>query len=126
MESKQIYEKIMMEYYFNKMKHFRDRWSGDINNRFPGVSSLIDIAGEDHRQYKYIMSSCSEIIFEMLGQIITYLLKEYEVPVKYYDLRTEESDAYYVGDDKHWKNYIDQHKEMRVLAFSRTDKQQNV
>ena len=124
MKSKQIYERIMMEYYFNKMKHFRDRWSSDNHNRFPDVSSLIDIAGEDHRQYKYIMSSCSEIVFEMLGQIIKSLLKEYKIPVKYYDLRTEVCDAYYVGNDKHWKNYIDQHEEKRVLAFSRTDKRQ--
>ncbi len=54
------------------------------------------------------------------------LLKEYEVPVKYYDLRTEACDAYYVGDDKYWENYIDQHKEKHVLAFSRTDKRQDV
>ena len=126
MGSRQIYEKIMLEYYFNKMKYYRDRWKDDNDYQVRGVSSLIDIAGENYIQYNLIMSRCSEIVFEMLSQVITSLLKDYEIPVKYYDLRTEDSDAYFLGDGNHWKNYIDQHKVTRILAFSRTDMRQDV
>lgn len=126
MDTGALYEKIMLEFYFNKIKNIRDRWNTEKNNCFPAVSLLIDIAGEDHRVYEYSMRRSSEIVFEMLADVIASLLKKYELPVKYYDLRKEETDAYYVGDNREWIDYAGQHNVKKVLAFSRKDKQQDV
>ena len=121
MESKRIYEKIMLDYYFNKMKHFRDRWDVKKDRKKYAVETLIDVGGEDHRIYQFIMGECTNIVLEMLEQVIIALIQKYEIPVKYYDLRCDDSDAYYIGEEQHWIDYINQHRERRVLAFSRID-----
>ena len=121
-----IYEEIMLGHYFNRMKYLRNSWNSKEDTSTFGVASLIDIGGEDHRQYEYIMQGCSDIIFEMLAQVIKELIKKHEIPVKYYDLRSSGSEAYFVGDKRHWIGRIDHHKGKQILAFSRTDKQQKV
>ena len=126
MDTKQIYEKLMLDYYFNKMKHLRDGWKGSPGDRLPGVASLIDIDGDEYRQYKYIMDRCNNIVFEMLAHVVRDLLSAYEIPVKFYDVRTSGATAYYVGEEKHWIDYIDHHEEKQVLAFSRLDRSQDV
>ena len=126
MDTKRIYEKIMLEDYFNRIKYVRNQWNSSSGEQFPGVASLIDVGGKEHRQYEFIMNRCSEIIYELLTAVITELIKEYSIPVKYYDLRMSVTDSYYFGQDKHWIDYVDQHREKRVLAFSREDKNTDV
>ncbi len=128
MDTHIIYEKIMLDNYFNKMKYIRNGWKESEEVRFPGVNSLVDISGKDHLQYDSIMHRCSEIIYDMLDDIIRELIISYAIPVKYYDLRTAESDVYYFceGEDTIWTEHKDMHKEKRILAFSRTDSQQEV
>lgn len=121
MESKQIYEKIMMEYYFNKIKHFRDRWDVEKDGKKYAIETLIDVGGEDHRQYQFIMDECTKIVLEMIEQVIIALIQKYNMPVKYYDLRCDDTVAYYLGEEQHWIDHIEQHRERHVLAFSRTD-----
>ena len=123
MDTHKVYEEIMLERYFNEMKYLRNQWRGKDNTRFLGVESLIDISGEDYRQYEFIMRRSTEIIFEMLNRVIIGLIQEYEIPVKYYDLRKDDANAYYVGEKRHWINYFDLRQEKRILAFSRTDNQ---
>ena len=50
-----IYQKIMLEDYFNKLKNLRDRWNTSTEKQYSGLASFIDIDGEDHRQYSFIM-----------------------------------------------------------------------
>ncbi len=126
MESKQVYEKVMMEYYLNKIKHLRNLWVGNQNYEKIGISSLIDVEGQDQRQYKSIMERCNEYIYEMLAQVVVELLSAYEIPVQYYDLRCSTAYSYYAGEDRHFIDYFDQHDEKNVLAFSRKDQKQEV
>ena len=121
MESKEIYEKIMMDYHFNKMKYFRDRWDAKKDRGKYGIETLIDVAGEDYKQFQFIMKSCNKIVFEMLDEVIAALIQRYEIPVKYYDLRCDDSDAYYIGEKRNSIDHMEQHNERRILAFSRTD-----
>ena len=126
METSTMYEKVMLEYYFNKMKYLRNQWSASSEKKPLGMASIIDIGGEEHRQYKYIMNGCTKIIYEMLGVVVKELIRLYEIPVRYYDLRTSETDAYYIGEKQVGIDYIDQHIEKNILAFSRTDRYQDV
>ena len=126
MDTRHMYEQLMLEFYFNKMKYLRNQWRGQTSEQYLGIASLIDIGGDDYRQYESIMQGCESIVFEMLADVVKALIEEYKIPVKYYDLRTSSVDSYYVGQDKHWLDYIDQHEEKEVLAFSRTDKYKDV
>ena len=115
MDTHKVYERLMLGKYLYKMKYLRNGWNDRIGSYYHGVASLIDVTGEEHRQYESIMNECSEIIYEMLNQLIMALIKEHNIPVKYYDLRMEESDAYYVGKNKNWKDYLDQHKWRQIF-----------
>lgn len=126
MDTRHVYEKLMLDFYFKKMKYIRNQWSENASGQFTGIDSLVDIGGSDYRRYDSIMRSCENIVFEMLADVVRELIKEYGIPVKYYDLRTSAADLYYVGQDKHWQDYIDQRDEREILAFSRTDKYKDV
>ena len=99
MDTHTIYEEVMHEYYFNKMKHLRDQWRGREKTYNHGVSSLININDDDYRQVEFIMQKSSDLIIEMLNMVIKRLLKQYNIPVKYYDLRKDEAEAFYVGKE---------------------------
>ena len=126
MDTRQVYEKLMLEHFFNKMKRLRNEWSETTGDNKTGLISFIDIAGLDQRRYKVIMESCNEYIYEMLPFIVAELLRAYEIPVQFYDLRCSGADLYYIGDNQQLLDYIDQHDEKRILAFSRKDKQQEI
>ena len=83
MDTHKVYEEIMLGYYFNEIKHLRNRWKDNEEERFRGVESLIDISDNDYRQLEFIMRRSSEIIFEMLARVIRGLIGEYKIPVKY-------------------------------------------
>ena len=125
METQHIYERIMQNKYYNEMKHLRNQWQSSSDSVMLGVESLIDIEGNDYRQYEFIVKRSKEIIFEMLTDIIEELLEEYKIPVLYYDLRKADTTAYYVSDKKGWIDYWGSPEEKRVLAFSRKDKHQD-
>lgn len=124
MDTHKVYEEIMLGYYFNEIKHLRNKWKDNEEERFRGVESLIDISDNDYRQLEFIMRRSSEIIFEMLARVIRGLIGEYKIPVKYYDLRRNEAHAYYVGKEENWIEYtkMGQSQERRILAFSWKDK----
>ena len=100
MDTRQVYEKLMLEHFFNKMKRLRNEWSETTGDNKTGLISFIDIAGLDQRRYKVIMESCNEYIYEMLPFIVAELLRAYEIPVQFYDLRCSGADLYYIGDNQ--------------------------
>ena len=126
MNTSAVYEKLMLEYYYNKIKDLRNQWDNSSEESFLGVDSLIDIGGKDHRQYEYIMNGCRGIIFKMLAHIVKRLIEEYKIPVKYYDLRSAKVDSYYIGNSKYYIDYTDNPNENNILAFSRTDKNTDI
>lgn len=128
MNTSHIYERIMLTYSFNKMKNLRNQWDwgGVRDNPLPGIASLVDIGGPNSREYESILHSSDSIVFEMLSKVIQALIKEYNIPVKYYDLRTSEAALYYVGEKKLFQNHVDYHIVKDILAFSRTDHNQDI
>ncbi len=116
-----IYQKIMLEDYFNKLKNLRDRWNTSTEKQYSGLASFIDIDGEDHRQYSFIMDYCNDLIFEMLADVIKGLLKEYGIKVEYCNVIRADTDAYYVdlGNKEKYKDYVYQGNEEKILTFCR-------
>ena len=127
MDTRKIYEEVMLKQYFNRMKYIRNSWNIEWNDEYRGVESLIDVEGTVSRQYTSTMDSCQDIIFEMLIQVVVNLIEAYKIPVQYYDLRRNETTLYYVGEQKNWSDYFTfNSNEKQVLAFSRKDKHQEV
>ena len=116
----------MLEYYFCELKSLRNQWDETPRVNYHGISSIVDLGGQDYRQYDFIMKTSNEFLFDMIADIIKALLKEYKIPVKYYGIRMSDCDMYYVGDKKRLMNHGPLQIEKKILAFSRTDKSKNI
>ena len=123
MDTKQVYETVMMEYYLAKMKRLRNSWIGNRTEKKIGLATLIDVEGHEQRQYRGIMDQCNDYIYEMLGHVIKALLKAYNIPVQCYDLRCSTAYSYYGCEERYFLDYMDQHDEKNVLCFNRKDQE---
>ena len=47
MDTIQIYENIMLDKYFNRMKYHRNSWNERPSEKYKGVTSLVDIQGDE-------------------------------------------------------------------------------
>lgn len=127
MDTKRIYEIIMMDDYFKKMKCLRNKWKDNTDDDHLRIPSFIDIGVEDYLQYDSIIKTGQNLVIDMINDVIKALLKEYDIPVTYYDLTTGVSDAYYIGGEKRDRiEYSILKQDKKILAFSRKDVKKNV
>lgn len=100
MDTKRIYERIVMNDYFKKMKCLRNKWTENTDKKLPKIPSLVDIGGEDYAQYDSIIKTGHELVIEMINALIQALLEEYNIPVTYYDLSKGISNAYFLDGEE--------------------------
>lgn len=123
MNSNIIYEKITNEY-LRKMKAIRDLWPNNesVVSNEQYAAGILDIKDHNYTQYEYIMNRSSELVHEMIYQIILSLLQFYKIPVIGCDIRKSISVVYYYGKEQKSKKYIDDSsQESKILAFARID-----
>ena len=85
-----IYEEVLLNKCFNKLKSIRDGWRYEANDRF-GLSTIIDIYSDDYFNFDSIMKYTESAIFEVIPEIIMYLFEEYEVNINW--IQIFETDA---------------------------------
>lgn len=121
MDTKRIYERIVMNDYFKKMKCLRNQWTENTDKKLPKIPSLVDIGGEDYAQYDSIIKTGHELVIEMINALIQALLEEYNIPVTYYDLSKGISNAYFFDGEEEQVEHSKVRQKKRILAFSRND-----
>lgn len=122
MDTQRIYERIVMNDYFKKMKCLRNQWKDSTDRKFARIPSLVDIGGEDYAQYDPIIKTGHALVIDMINAVIQALLEEYNIPVTYYDLSKGVSDAYFFDGEKEVQvEHSQVRQKKRILAFSRND-----
>lgn len=96
MDNSKIYEEIMLNSYFNKVKYIRNGWK-DEEKPF-GLATIMDVGESDYRSYNYIMERCDSIIYEMIPQVIIALFEAYGIHVQYYDIKRNEVYVFSAGE----------------------------
>lgn len=120
METKNIYENLIMTSCFNRLKAIRNSWNEDAGDRY-GLATIIDIGGEDYRSYSFIMKRCEDIILEMIPYLAMELLKAYGIKSHWYQIKRNDAHVFAVNDKENWPDYVKQSNHQAVFAFSCED-----
>lgn len=123
MDNSSIYEKLLIDNCFNKIKSLRNSWT-QINNTYESAF-IIDIGGSDHSFYDYIMEQCESIIIETILAVVVELINAYDIETRFYQIIRDDAHIYFDGDNKVWPSYTDQNNKQRVLIFSCNDENHN-
>lgn len=116
MDNSVIYENIMMTIGLNRIKAIRDRWDSD-KMQPNGLSTIIDIGGNDYRSYRYIMEQCHDVILDVIPDLIVELMKAYNISAQFYGIEQKEAHIYTVKDNGKWSDYVGQSNSKNILVF---------
>ena len=117
MNTDRIYKELMLDNYIKKIKLIRNSWNSNPSIEGITPNPFIDIVGDKNRKYTEMMEYIDSTVYKMIDHIIIELLKEYKIPVEFYDLRKADAISYYMYEKKDNQGYIDQLGN-KVLAFS--------
>lgn len=74
-----IYEGIMLQTGFGKMKHFRDAWSYSADNaKMLNRRELCEISGPDYSEYEFIMKKTQAETRKAIEHTVAALMKAYD------------------------------------------------
>lgn len=117
MDNSSIYESIMMNGCFNRLKDIRNSWN-DKKSSVYGVEQIMDVGGEEFRNYDYIMNQCNLVIVEMIPLLIVELMKNYEIPAQFYGIKQNDAHIFSNVDGERWPDYIEQSNRKILFALS--------
>ena len=120
MDNTNIYEELLLNKCFNKIKSKRNCWTSGENTT-NGPAAIIDIGGADYGMYKSIMEQCKTIIVETILLLIVRLLEAYSVETKYCIFFRENVHIYLDSNHKVLPDFIKQNNMQKVLIFSCND-----
>ena len=124
MDNSSIYEKLLIDNCFNKIKSLRNSWT-QSNSNTDKSTMIIDIGGNDYRFYDYIMEQCEVIIIEAILAVIVELIKAYDIETHFYQIIRDDAHIYLDSDNKVWPSYVNQNNKQKVLVFSCNDANHN-
>lgn len=112
-----IYEKILLNTCFNRLKAIRNSWVKDNDEKL-GIDSIIDFGGDDFRTYNYIMENSESIILEMIPNLVNELMKVYRIEAQWYPIHQNEAKIFSIKKDENWPDYVERSNQRKVFAFS--------
>lgn len=125
MDTKEIYEKYIMQVGFDKMKSLRNQWSS--KDKKNGLKTIMDIGGSDYSSYRFMMDRYTENVYEMIQWLVVELFRAYRIPVKYIKLTNNAAHVYIVNDSsKSWENLVEQNNKRQVLSFIKKDNDREI
>lgn len=116
-DTREIYEKIILEIYFNRLKTLRNGWNRSSDEKI-GLDSIINISGENYRSYNDIMELSDSIILEMIPNLVLELMKAYGIESKRYGIRENLAKVFSITEDENWPDYVELSDSKPVFAFS--------
>ena len=116
-DTREIYEKIILEFCFNRLKTLRNGWNRSSDEKI-GLDSIINISGENYRSYNDIMELSDSIILEMIPNLVLELMKAYGIESKWYSIRENLAKVFSITEDENWPDYVKLSDSKPVFAFS--------
>lgn len=114
--SKEIYENILLNDCFNRLKILRNSWTYEKNDKF-GLATIIDIFGDDYLSYDSIMRKTEKLIFDMIPNLCKLLLNEYGIQTEWYRMLEKEARVFSINGEENWTEYVEHPQKNIVYAF---------
>lgn len=86
----ELYNQIIIGKYLSKLKINRDRLNFQNNTKY-GMSTIINLGGDDYIPFDFIMKNAEFLLKDMLLEIVRALIEYYEIKVKWYIIQNSDS-----------------------------------
>lgn len=86
----ELYHQIIIRKYLSKLKNNRDRLDFQNNTKY-GMSTIINLGGDDYIPFDFIMKNAESLLQDMLLETIRALIEYYKIKVKWYIIQNSNS-----------------------------------
>lgn len=119
MDNSKLYEDIMLNRYFNRLKSVRNQWDNLKENQ--NIVHCLDVCDDDCKMFEFVMEESRKLTYEMLGVIVGQLLNKYHIYGKKYQVKRDKAYFYLVAENKVWPEHISQGRDYEEILYSIDD-----
>lgn len=96
----ELYDQIIIRKYLSKLKNNRDRLNFQNNTKY-GLSTIINLGGDDYIPFDFIMKNAESLLKDMLLETIRALIEHYGIKVKWYIVQKADSKLISFDETRH-------------------------